>query len=108
MSCYRSLNTKINRLRERCLRIVNNNKKSNFNKLLVKYSSVSIHHQNLQKFAVQMFKVSRALSPEIVNDLLQLIDQIHYKLGQSSQFQILLFHSVFSGTESLKFPGPKK
>ena len=55
-----------------------------------------------------MFKVSRALSPEIVNDLLQLIDQIHYKLGQRSQFQILLFHSVFSGTESLKFPGPKK
>ena len=80
MCCNRSLNTKINRLHERCLRIVND-KKSNFNELLVKYGSASIHNQNLQKFAVEMFKVSRALSPEIVNDLLQLIDQIHYKLG---------------------------
>ena len=48
----RSLNTKINRLHERCLRIVYNDKKSNFNKLLVKDDSVSIHHQNLQKLAV--------------------------------------------------------
>ena len=33
--------------------------------------AVSIHHQNLQKLAVEMFKVSRGLSPEIVNQLLQ-------------------------------------
>ena len=36
MCCNRSLNTKINRLHERCLRIVYNDKKSNFNELLVK------------------------------------------------------------------------
>ena len=61
-------NTKINRLHERCLRIAYNDKKSNFNELLVKDSSVSIHHQNLQKLAVEMFKVSRVLSPKIVNE----------------------------------------
>ena len=36
MCCNRSLNTKTNRLHERCLRIVFNDKKSNFNDLLVK------------------------------------------------------------------------
>ena len=70
--CYnRSLNTKVNRLHERCLRSVYNDKKSNFNELLVKDGFVSIHHQNLQKLPLKMFKVSTGLSPEIVNELFQ-------------------------------------
>ena len=44
-------------------------KKSNFNELLVRDGSVSIHHQNLQKLAVKMFKVFRGLNPEIVYEL---------------------------------------
>ena len=59
MYCKRSLSTKINRLHKRCFWINYNDKKSNFNELLVKDSSVSIHHQNLQKLAVEMFKVCR-------------------------------------------------
>ena len=66
MCCNRSLNTKINRLNEICLPIVYNDKKSNFNELLVKDGPVSIHHQNLQKLTVEMLKVARGLSPEIV------------------------------------------
>ena len=49
---------------------------------------MSIHHQNLQKLAVEMFKVSRGLSPEIVNELFQFRKQIPYELRQRSQFQI--------------------
>ena len=86
--CNRSLNTKINRLHERCLRIVYNDKKSNFNELLVKDGSVSIHHQDFQKLAVEMFKVSRDLSPEIVNELFQFREQIPFELTQNFQFQI--------------------
>ena len=100
MCCNRSLNTKINRLHELCLRIVYNDKKLNFNELLVKDGSVFIHHQNLQKIAVEMFKVSRCLSPEIVNELFQFREQIPNELRQRSQFQIPLVHSVFSGTGS--------
>ena len=61
MCCNRSLKTWINRLPKRFLRIVYNGKKLNFNELLLKDDSVSIHHQNLQKVAVEMF------SPEIVS-----------------------------------------
>ena len=99
MCCNRSLNTKINRLHERCLRIVYNDKKSNFN--------VSIHHQDLQKLEVEIFKVFKGLSPEIINKLFQFRQQIPYELRQGSQFQVPWVHSDFSGTESLKCLGPK-
>ena len=68
MCCNRSLNTKMNRQHEQCIGIVNNDKKTNFNELLAKDDSASIHHQNLQKFAVEMFDFSRGLIPEIVNE----------------------------------------
>ena len=61
MCCNRPLNTKINWLHERCLRTVYNDKKSNFDELLVKDDSASTHHQNLQKVSVEMFKVSIGL-----------------------------------------------
>ena len=79
--CYnRSLNTKINRLQERCLRIVYNDKKAISNELLVKDGSISIHHKNLEKLAVEMFKVYRGLSTKIANK------QISYELRQRPQF----------------------
>ena len=62
MCCNRSLNTKINRLHERCLRIVYNDKKSNFHELPVKDGSVSIHHQSFKKLPVELFNVSRGLT----------------------------------------------
>ena len=54
-----------------------------------------------------MFKVSRGLNPEIVNELFQFREKIPYELRQRPQFQISGFHLLFSGTESLKFLGPK-
>ena len=101
----RSLNTKINRLRELCLRIVYNVKKLNVNELLVKDSSVSIHHQNLQKLAVEMFKVSRGLSFEIVNELFQFREQISYKLRQRPQFQTPGFIQFLVVQKALSFLG---
>ena len=64
---YISLNTKINRLDETCLRMADNDKNLSFNLLLEKDGSVSIHHQNSQKLVDEMLEVSRALSPEIIN-----------------------------------------
>ena len=105
MCCNRYLNAKTNRLHERCLWIVYNDKKSSFNELLVKDGSAFIHHQNLQKLADDMFKVLRGLSPEILNELFQFREQVPYQLRQRFQFQICWVHSVFSGAESLNFLG---
>ena len=54
-----------------------------------------------------MFKVSRDLSPQIVNELFQFREQTPYELRQRSQFKISFVHSVFSGIDRLKFIGPK-
>ena len=109
MCCNRSLNTRMKRLHEQCLCIIYNEKKkkTNFNELLAKDSSASIHYQNFQKFVVEIFHFSRVLSLEIVTELFQFREPIPYELRRSSQFQLSFVHLVFSGTESLKFLGPK-
>ena len=61
----RTINNKINRLHERCLRLIYNYKKSSFEDLLEKDGSVSIHHRNLRTVAVESLKVSKGCSPVI-------------------------------------------
>ena len=53
----RSLNNEINRLHERCLRMICNDKRSNFDVLLVKDNSISTHHNNIDSLTVEMYKV---------------------------------------------------
>ena len=47
-----SLNNKINRLHERCLRIIYNDKSSNFEEILNKDNSVSIHYNNVHALTI--------------------------------------------------------
>ena len=63
----RALNNKINRLHERCLRIIYNDKTSTFKELLEKDNSVSIHYRNIKALAIEMYKVDNGMSPEIMN-----------------------------------------
>ena len=62
----RTNNSKINRLHERCLRIVCNDKQSSFNELLEKDGSVSIHMRNIQIPTSEMYKLVNNLSPPII------------------------------------------
>ena len=62
-------NRKINRLHERFLRIIYNDKQSSFKMLLEKDSSVSIHDKNIQCLTTEMYKVSNGLSPPIVSNI---------------------------------------
>ena len=55
----RENNNKIDRLHERCLRIIYNDKRSSFNALSEKGGSVSIHERNIRILAKEMFKVSK-------------------------------------------------
>ena len=82
----RSLNHKINRLHERCLRIIYSGKKSSSDELLDKDESVSIHHQNIQKLGIEMFKVLNGEKPQIVNAVFRITDETSYELRQGSGF----------------------
>ena len=95
----RTNNRKINRLHERCLRIIYNDKQSSFIKLLEKDNSVSIHQRNLQILAIEMFKVSK-------NDIFKLRGEQTYNLRKLSQFYRPKVNSVYNGIESVSFLGP--
>ena len=66
MCCHGSLNNKTNRLRERFFRVVHNDKKPNFEELLERDGSVSIHHQIIRFLAIEMFKVLEGINPQII------------------------------------------
>ena len=62
--CYsRIINKKINRLHERCLRIIYGDRQLPFEELLEKDSSVSIYERNI--LATEMYKVSKGVSPHV-------------------------------------------
>ena len=63
MFCSRTLNNKINKLQERALRVVYKSDNLTFQQLLEKDKSFTIHERNLQKLAVEMYKVKNDISP---------------------------------------------
>ena len=62
-------NRKINRLHERCMRIIYNDKQSSFKMLLEKDSSVSINDRNIVCLVTEMYKVCNRLSPPPVSNI---------------------------------------
>ena len=107
MSHSRALNNKTNRLHERYLRIIYNDKTSTFKELLEKDNSVSIHYRNIQALAIEMYKVANGMAPEIMNEIFQLREKSHYNLRYTSEFIIPPIHSVYHGRESASYLGPK-
>ena len=103
-TCF--LKLKINCLHERCLKIIYNNKRSNFEELLVKDNSNSIQRNNIYTLAIEMPKVADGMSPEILNNISKLRDNT-YHLRHTSQFLADPIHSVFNGSESALYLGPK-
>ena len=103
----RALNNKLNRLHERCLRIIYSDKTSTFKELVEKDNSVSIHHRNIQALAIEKYKVANGMAPEIMNEIFQLREKSHYNLRYTSEFIIPPIHSVYHGRESASYLGPK-
>ena len=65
----RHINTKINNLHFRALRMVYLDEKSSFEELLKKDDSVTVHHRNLQLLAIEMFKVFKGVAPAFMTDI---------------------------------------
>ena len=65
----RALNNRINKIHERALRVVYQNKNLSFSELLELDSAVTIHEQNLQVLVTEIFKVKNNLSPEIIKQV---------------------------------------
>ena len=73
----RCLNNESNRLHKRCLRMIYNNKFSNFEEHLNKDNSASIHHNNIHALAIEIYKVVNDMSPYIMNEVFKLRNTPH-------------------------------
>ena len=102
----RKLNNVINRIHERALRIVYKDQNSTFQELLNKDDSVSIHHRNLQKLVTEMYKVKNKLSPSIMNNVFE-EQHIPYSLRNDNTWASSNIRTVYNGTETISFRGPK-
>ena len=92
----------------RCLRIVFDDKKSHFEDLLEGDGSVSTHHQNITFLAIEMFKVVKGISLQIVTEIFQFRDVMPYQLIKQTYFQIPSVHSIVNGTESFSDQNTRK
>ena len=68
----RSLNSKIKRLHERCLKIIYNDKHSNFEKHLNKDNSVFVHYNNKHTLAIELYKIANMSPPKIMGEIFKL------------------------------------
>ena len=82
------LNNKINRVLERCLRIISNDKLSTFKELLTKDNSVSVHFNNIHAMAIEMYKVVNGIFLEIMNEVFKLRRETHYHLRHTTEFLV--------------------
>ena len=65
--CYNSTyKNKINRLHEKCLQLIYNDKRSCLEDLLEKENFVFMHHKNIKALTMEMLKVHTKTSPEIM------------------------------------------
>ena len=102
----RTLNSKINKLHERALRIVYNDDKLTFQELLDIDNSLTIHHRNIQKLAIEMYKVKNHISPiplkEIFNERSNMTELRNKRIWDMPKIRTVKY-----GSETIRYRGPK-
>ena len=80
----RKLNSRVNKLHERALRIVYQDYASSFTELLKKDNSTTIHNRNIQFLTIELFKVKNGLSPPFMNEIFVENAQHYYDLRKKN------------------------
>ena len=106
MNHNKSINRKINTLHERALRLIYCDHSSDFQELLQRDNSVTIHQKNIQALAIMMYKVVNNIAPAIVSELFP-YSNVNYNLRSGSQFHQPSANTVWNGQETISYLGPK-
>ena len=109
----RQVNTKINNLHFRALRIIYLDENSSFDELLQRDGSVTIHHRNLQFLAIEIFKTIKDLSPSFMKDIFSKNNSAYSENVSVNTRSKSMFYNpsnpkkVNYGLETLRSLGPK-
>ena len=74
---WRKSNNLINKIQERSLRIVTNDKNSNFEDLLRSNNQITVHLRNFQVLIAKVFKIINGLSPPMMDKFLIFCKNTH-------------------------------
>ena len=99
----RQLNKKINKIKERALRIAYKDAQYTYSELLEKDCAVTIHTKNLQLLMTEMYKTKNGLNPSFMEEIFS-ENAAHYNLRNNIEFAQ---PRVSNGTESIRFKGPQ-
>ena len=106
MCHIRKINTQIDKLHERTLRLVYNDKSSSFRELLERDNSVTIHERNIQVLLTEIFKVKSGVAPEIMTEIFKFKDH-SYDLRISNCIVKRIIKSCNYGSETVLKLGAK-
>ena len=103
----RKWNNRINKIHERALRVVIKDYTSSFDDLLVKDNSFKIHERNLQKLALEIFKVKKGMAPVIMNNIFEFSDNPYSLRNNIVYFKSRNVRTVRYGIKTVSFVGPR-
>ena len=99
----RKLDSPVNKLNERALRIIYQDYASSFTELLDKYNSTTMHNRNIQLLATELFKIKNELSPTFMNEIYVENAKYHYDLRKETKFKRNNVKTVYNETETETF-----
>ena len=103
----RKLNHRINSIHERALRVTYQDYKSTFLGLLQRDNSATIHQDNLQVLATEIFSAKNDLSPEIMKGVFELKEPSYNLRSKGNDFVRGNVETTHYGIQSIKYLAPK-
>ena len=103
----KKLNNKINKLHERCLRIVHNNNTWAYEELLETDNSVSVIFRKVQAVIIELHKLVHGFSPDIMKDVFPLNKNCFYYTRNKRTFYSRHIRTVHFRFEMLSHLAPK-
>ena len=98
----RKSNNKINKIHERALRIVHRDSTYNFEELLTKSNSVSIHQKNLQLLLTEIYKTVTNLNPSFMAEIFVTKD-VPYALCGGNKLVLPRAMTNLYGIDNIRF-----
>ena len=103
----RKLNNRINNIHERALRLVYKDYISSSDDLLATDNPFKIHQRNLQKLAIEIFKVKKGIAPAIMNNIFEFNDNPYSLRNDAAYFKWRNVRTVRYRIETASFVGPR-